>query len=578
VERRTVSGERIDPFVIRPNKDFLLPFSLPLTFTNKAYYTFLRRQFFQVVSLVISRSKMELTSLPPATAQVAVELQLADIQAIMQGLNQGDEYAAFDAMRAELQKDLLLLQDQVFTLGLLRADYDTRVVFETLSQEERQAEQDHNLACELGEIVPDRSEQSIAAPRDYREGREQCPDDHIQDAYLVLASAMKENDTIMTLESFELSSSLYSSGRSDKIAENSRANVAGPSTTCTSKGKGKADVNSYEDEHLARTFCTACMEQYARSDTLELDCKRPEDIFKHAYCRNCLIDLLRTSLTDTTLFPPRCCGTCIPIFACVELCPPTLISQYKEKQNELAFPNPVYCSNQYCRKFIKPECVTADVAACPGCKEETCTTCKNPKHKGLCPEDPTVQMLMEVAGEKGWRRCPRCRTMIELLSGCYHMRYVLWHSAIYCVANQNGRCRCGGEFCYTCAKPWKTCACVQWDENRLISGNQIVDAPGIQIAMPEEEIQEADPLLDVVSDLNMRLGTITGGFAIPDDSEEESGEVKQLVSGCIHHWKQTHGKAGDYEGCGVCHHRLRFVNVCTTCKTKICNRCLNNRL
>ncbi|KAH7408214.1 hypothetical protein DE146DRAFT_605434 [Phaeosphaeria sp. MPI-PUGE-AT-0046c] len=329
-----------------------------------------------------------------------------------------------------------------------------------------------------------------------------------------------------------------------------------------SKGKGKARVDSFEDEHVAHTFCSACMEQCALSDTLELECKRPEDAIKHAYCRSCLIDLLRTSLTDTTLFPPRCCGKRIPIFACVKLCPPALIDQYRDKQNELALPNPVYCSNRYCGKFIKPGCVTADVATCPSCKEETCTICKNPRHNGLCPKDPTVQMLMEVAGEKRWQRCPRCRTMVELFEGCYHMR-----------------CRCGGEFCYKCAKPWKTCRCVQWDENRLISGTQVADAPGNHIAMPEEEeVQEADPLLDVVNDLNLRLATVAGGFAIQNDGVEESDDADQLSSECSHHWKRTHGQEGEREGCGVCHHQLKFVNICTTCKTRICNRCLNNRL
>jgi E3 ubiquitin-protein ligase RNF144 len=367
---------------------------------------------------------MELASLPPATAQLAVELQLADIQAIMQGLNEGDEYAAFDAMRMGFQKVLLLLQDQVFAMDLLRADYDTRVVFETLFREERQAEQDHNLACELGGITPDRSEQSIPAPEDYRKGKEPCLNEDSQDAYLALASAITENDTIMTLESFG-SSSIYSPTQSCELAESSKTNIAESSTTYMSKEKGKANVNSDEDEHVPYTFCLACMEQCACSDTLELDCKRPEDAIKHAYCRNCLTDLLRTSLTDTTLFPPRCCGTRIPIFACVKLCPPALIDQYRDKQNELAWPNPVYCSNRYCGKFIRPECVMADVATCLGCTEETCTICKNPKHRGLCPKDPTVQLLMEVAGEKRWQRCPRCRTMVELFEGCYHMRWVL---------------------------------------------------------------------------------------------------------------------------------------------------------
>ena len=34
--------------------------------------------------------------------------------------------------------------------------------------------------------------------------------------------------------------------------------------------------------------------------------------------------------------------------------------------------------------------------------------------------------------------------------GCYHMT-----------------CRCRRQFCYLCARTWKTCHCSQWDEKRL---------------------------------------------------------------------------------------------------------------
>lgn len=97
--------------------------------------------------------------------------------------------------------------------------------------------------------------------------------------------------------------------------------------------------------------------------------------------------------------------------------------------------------------------------------------------------------------------------------------------------------------------------------------------------MPEEdEVQEADPLLDVVSDLHLRLATVAGGFSIPRNEEDENNDAEQFVSECSHHWELMDGQDGKLEGCGVCHHRQKYVNVCTVCKTKICNRCLHNRL
>lgn len=137
------------------------------------------------------------------------------------------------------------------------------------------------------------------------------------------------------------------------------------------------------------------------------------------------------------------------------------------------------------------------------------------------------------------------------------------------------RCSCGGQFCYLCAKPWKTCTW-QWDEHRLLSGNQTTVAPVNQIAMPEEgEIVEADPRLDVTNDLQLRVATVAGGFNFGDGDGDEDGLD---MAACEHRWLRAYGRDGELEICGICHDHLRFVNSCRTCKTKVCNRCLNNRL
>ena len=343
---------------------------------------------------------MELAGLPPATARLAVELQLADVKAIMHGLGAGDEYTAFEAMRIGFQDILLFLEDRLIAMDILRADHDNRLIYESLVQEERRAEQDHNFACELDGTTPNRTGCSTPTPRESPEDQELWRSNDYQSSYVALASAITGDQNITTLDKAFPTFSTSSHEQFYEIAGDEIANSAESSTRQLSKGKRRREETAHGNDHVTHPFCSACMEQCARFDVLELGCKRQDDATSHAYCRSCLIDLFRTSLTDTTLFPPRCCGKSIPISACLHLCPPELVSQYRDKQIELAMPNPVYCSNRYCAKFIKPESVTADVALCPSCGEETCTVCKNPRHKGLCPEDPTVQMLMDVAGEK----------------------------------------------------------------------------------------------------------------------------------------------------------------------------------
>jgi hypothetical protein len=50
------------------------------------------------------------------------------------------------------------------------------------------------------------------------------------------------------------------------------------------------------------------------------------------------------------------------------------------------------------------------------------------------------------------------------------------------------------------------------------------------------------------------------------------------VGECRHRWERVYGRHGELEICGICQYRLKFVNVCATCRTRVCNRCLNNRL
>lgn len=356
----------------------------------------------------------------PGTAKLAVELQLADASEILLELNaKEDAYAAFEAMKSAFQEILQILEGQVLAMNILEDDRASQVLFERLIREERQAIQDHNLARELAGLGPER-------PHFPGRGKSQHPALSLLDSQNSFPSYTDadSNDFIpTTLDDTQPSVFLEQSyGGTFKVVDEPKSNASGPSVQVPFKGKGKAKDMGAAHEHTTHIICAACMDRHARFDALELGCKREGDVTCHAYCRTCLIDLFKASLSDTTLFPPRCCGVRILLSTCVHLFPLDLINQYKDKEVELATPNPIYCSNRYCAQFIRPKDIMADVATCSSCNTGTCTTCKNPRHKGLCPEDPTVQMLMDVAREKKWQRCYKCRTMVELLVGCYHMQ------------------------------------------------------------------------------------------------------------------------------------------------------------
>lgn len=109
--------------------------------------------------------------------------------------------------------------------------------------------------------------------------------------------------------------------------------------------------------------------------------------------------------------------------------------------------------------------------------------------------------------------------------------------------------------------------------------DQMVDEPERHVVMPEEEeTVELDPALDVLNDIQLRLATVAGGYSVANVEEEAGEDAQQPVEICTHVWKRTCGKDGELEVCEICHYHLRFVNSCKACNTKVCNRCLNDRL
>ena len=163
------------------------------------------------------------------------------------------------------------------------------------------------------------------------------------------------------------------------------------------------------------------------------------------------------AVQDESLMPPRCCGQKIPIhFPRMTL---TEKQTFEEKLLEYSTVDRLYCSRPTCSTFIPPQTIVNSIGTCPKltCRTQTCSMCKAASHGNLdCPKDTATAAVLDVAKQEGWTRCYRCRVLVELVQGCYHMT-----------------CRCRAEFCYLCSQPWKNCPCVQWDEQRLLAEAQL---------------------------------------------------------------------------------------------------------
>ncbi|KAF4630193.1 hypothetical protein G7Y89_g7949 [Cudoniella acicularis] len=203
---------------------------------------------------------------------------------------------------------------------------------------------------------------------------------------------------------------------------------------------------------FGQVSCVSCGDIFYPFSTAKMVCE-------HVYCQACLQTLVKNSLVDERLFPPRCCKQPFLMDNMRKLLTPDLISGYWEKKIELETRDRTYCSAPSCSTFLHPVNISADqkLGTCPVCFVGTCTICKGSEHDGDCPKDDEIQKVLDLAKQEGWRRCTECGRVVELKTGCNHIT-----------------CICKSEWCYFCGAPWKTCQCVQWDEDRLIERAQVV--------------------------------------------------------------------------------------------------------
>ncbi|RDW81712.1 BRcat and Rcat domain-containing protein [Aspergillus mulundensis] len=311
--------------------------------------------------------------------------------------------------------------------------------------------------------------------------------------------------------------------------------------------------------------CIACREEVEFINAARAPCQ-------HDYCRPCLLSLFKASLTDETLFPPRCCRQRMDTSAARIFLSSDFLQRYNKKKLEFSVVNRTYCYSPACSSFIHPNHIVDDVATCPECRLTTCASCKGRAHTGDCPNDNALQQLLTLAQENGWQRCYSCWRVVELNYGCNHMT-----------------CRCGAEFCYNCGERWKICECADWNEHHLLQrAYQIIDrdreannlptaAAGIApaaapppnaaepqdnraaVAVPREEAPDA-PEVEVDNDLLAR---------VMEDLRENHE--------CSHDgaWRYISGS----HRCEVCSHRLpHYIFECRECSLWACWRCRRNRL
>ncbi|KAI0201783.1 hypothetical protein F4808DRAFT_450118 [Astrocystis sublimbata] len=185
--------------------------------------------------------------------------------------------------------------------------------------------------------------------------------------------------------------------------------------------------------------CSACREDVQSKQRLQkLPCG-------HSYCSACLRTMINQATTEEASMPPRCCTQAIPTKIIKSIL--SLDEQTKFLKAVQQFSTPwearIFCSNLACGEFIPP-CDKVDPKhpskiVCRICRTPVCAMCKKDAHPfgQDCPDDWELDAVLKMGERSGWRRCYKCRTLVELAYGCTHIT-----------------CRCRAEFCYICGAVW----------------------------------------------------------------------------------------------------------------------------
>jgi hypothetical protein len=333
------------------------------------------------------------------TAAVIIQIQLDDSNDLYNKLEgkgksrQGtlmDSQVALQLYRGDLERTASIISDRKMTKSIARAcQIDGQALSVSMSQEQIAAS-DREMACRLSGVT----EPSTVPPWTVSS---EFLDDEVMEKLSALYIMRPNESSTLGIETVE-----------DREVDGSESSTWAAGRTPT---------------QLTYRRCTACQEDTPFYDLARVPCR-------HEYCRDCLKDLFRSSLTDDSLFPPRCCRQPITSGAVRIFLPADLVRQYEAKKIEFDTPDRTYCSNPQCSSFIPLDNIRGERAICAVCGTVTCTMCKAASHLGDCPADTALQRVLHTAAENGWQRCFNCRRLVELEVGCNHMTYVSCSSTV----------------------------------------------------------------------------------------------------------------------------------------------------
>lgn len=307
---------------------------------------------------------------------------IEELQSKQKGKQAAGTQTDLEVALSHQREQILTLQtatrDRTFALSMITAITTDQNLLAAIENDERLAEQDRRYAISLrdGRSVTQGVPSSLAIG-----GAVSVPSNDG-----AVSSAMGD-----LMNRFTLNDKLNNGEGSSRYIPSSRSRIKSPGIECSSCFE-KCD---------AILFAGPC---------------------GHKFCRDCTRQMFLGAIKDEELHPPRCCRNLVPPETASRVLNQKELQQFSERKIEYSAKNRIYCADPTCSKFIPLLAIKNEHGTCPECQQQTHVPCRSLAHPGVdCPLDEELQTVLTVAKKEKWKRCPNCRTMVELYHGCNHI-------------------------------------------------------------------------------------------------------------------------------------------------------------